>query len=198
MNRDEFYESQIKLFHDGKKPNRAVGIVQMLLFTPDKDIIIQKRSTKKAHNAGLIDKTIGGHITFGNTPNYTALTETLQEMQIPSMILDSEEDFKKTLTLLNEFVSTAALVQFVDSRTAPFEKVFKNELVPIINKYYFYLGVYRGSIKPADKEAAGIMFYDFAELKKEMKETPDLFTHDLRFFLEKYEKQINSFLANLK
>jgi hypothetical protein len=38
----------------------------------------------------------------------------------------------------------------------------------------------------------------FAELKKEMKETPDLFTHDLRFFLEKYEKQINSFLANLK
>lgn len=197
MDREDFYQSQIELFHKGEKPNRAVAIAQILLFTPDKEIIIQKRSKRKKHNAGLIDKTIGGHITFGDTPTFTVLTETLQEMQIPSIVLDTQDDFKKTYRLLKKFVGSSALVQFIDSRVAPFNKVFEKETVPIINKYYFYLGVYSGAIRPADKEAAGIMFSDFDLLKEDMAAEPELFTNDLRFFLDKYERQITEFLNGL-
>ena len=96
MGRDEFYDSQIECAKKGEKPNRAVAIVDVLLFTLDGEVIIQKRSSNKRHNAGLLDKSLGGHITFGDTPDFTVMTETLQELEIAAIVLDSEEDFKKT------------------------------------------------------------------------------------------------------
>ena len=197
MERSEFYASQVTLCEEGKKPNRAVEIVQVLLFTPDKKIILQKRSNDKAHNPGLIDKTIGGHVSFGDTPNYTSLVETLQEMQVPSIVLSSEEDFAKTLRLLKNFLNNSALLQFIDSRTTQFIKIIKQETVPIINKYDFYLGVYGGSIRPADHEASGILYYSFKNLQTELAEAPNLFTQDLRFFLDKYAKKIETFLSHI-
>lgn len=139
MGRDEFYDSQIECAKKGEKPNRAVAIVDVLLFTLDGEVIIQKRSSNKRHNAGLLDKSLGGHITFGDTPDFTVMTETLQELEIAAIVLDSEEDFKKTFRLLRNHLKNTALVQFVESKTMKLEKKF-NELekeVPILQKYYF-------------------------------------------------------------
>lgn len=197
MERQEFYASQKQLFDNKQKPNRAAAIVQILLFTPDQDVILQKRSADKAHNAGLMDKTIGGHITFGDTSTYTATVETLQEMEVPSIVLGSEEDFAKTFRLLKNFLNNTALVQLVESRTANFTKVIGGQHVPIANKYYFYLGVYGGSVRPADREASGILFYNLAMLRQEIATTPDAFTDDLKFFLTKYHTQIESFLKQI-
>jgi len=48
MDRDDFYDEQIKVFKETGKPTRAVEIMDTMLFTPDKEIILQKRShTKK-------------------------------------------------------------------------------------------------------------------------------------------------------
>ncbi len=122
------------------------------------------------------------------------MAETLQELEIPSFITRSEEDFKKTYRLLKEYVSRCAFIQFLDSRTCTFKKIFGNQTVEIANKYYFYLGVYRGAIKPADKEAAGILFYDYEMLYKEMETVPETFTEDIKFFLKKYDTEIQHFL----
>lgn len=197
MERSEFYASQIKLFKEGKKPNRSAAIVQVLLFSPDKDIILQKRSFDKSHNAGLIDKTIGGHITFGNTPNFTVQVETLQEMQVPSIVLSSEEDFGKTYKLLKNFLNNSAIIQLIDSRTTNCPKVIDDKLIPIANTYHFYLGVYGGSIRPADGEAAGVLFYNIKKLQNEMKKMPNTFTEDLKFFLSKYSSEIELFLSKI-
>lgn len=194
MDRAEFYESQVKLAHDGKKPNRAVEIVQIILFTPEGDIILQKRSRQKDHNPGLIDKTIGGHVTFGNSPWYTATAETLQELHVSSFVLPSEEDFQKTYRLLRNFLGHSAIIQFVDCKTTNIPKLFGTELVPIANKYHFYLGVYGGTIKPVEKEASGIILHKFKTLADDMREQPERYTEDLKFFLSKYDKKIKDFL----
>ena len=197
MGREEFYHSQVALFHAGQKPNRAVEIVQILLFTPEGDLILQKRSQKKDHNQGLIDKTIGGHITFGNSPWFTATSETLQELHVPSFVLPSDEDFLKSYRLLHNFLAHSALVQYIDSKTLPLPKLIKTDFVPVLNKYHFYLGIYGGAIKPVEKEASGIILYTFDHLRQELRERPRMYTEDLKFFLEKYQKQITEFLKSL-
>lgn len=198
MKREEFYKEQIAVFKKTGKPSRAIEVIQILLFTSDQEIILQKRSGKKNHNAGLMDKAIGGHIQHKNTPTYTVMVETLQELQIPSFVLDSEDDFDKTLKLLYKYLSGAAMVQLVDSKTEIINKVFKGEKIPIANKYHFFIGAYDGSVKPIDKEASGILFYNYNSFKKEIKAMPDFFTEDLKYFTTKYNKEINNILAKLK
>lgn len=179
------------------KPSRAVAVVIILLFNAHKEAIIQKRSTSKKHNADLLDKSIGGHIRFGDSSHYTVQAETLEELSVPALVLSNDEDFKKSYKLLKQYLDRSALVQFVDSRVVPMKKEIQGETIEIANKYYFYVGIYTGSIKPADREAAGVMYYSLDALEKQMEKYPDQFTYDLQFFLEKYRKNIDAFLKCL-
>ena len=194
MDRDDFYNEQIRIFKETGKPTRAIEVVQLLLFTPEKEIILQKRSKRKNHNPGMMDKSIGGHVTFGDTPNFTILAESIQELEVPAMLLTDEEDFIKTYKLLGDYLNRQCLVQHVDSRIYNSEKFINKKEIQIANKYHFYLGVYAGAIRPADREASGVIFYSLPDLKEEIEENPNLFTKDLKFFLTKYDKQIQQFL----
>jgi len=195
MDRGDFYKEQTEAFFNNQLPKRAVEIVQVLLFTPDKDIILEKRARTKNHNPGLIDKAVGGHITFGNSPTYTVVTETIQELEVPSMVLNDKEDFTKTYKLLRSHLTSLALVQYIDTRIQNLPKIIGGKLMPIMDKYHFYLGVFGGSIRPADKEAAGILFYSYDSFQEEIDKYPALFTDELQFFLKRYNKKITEFLA---
>lgn len=197
MDRDEFYNEQVEVYKKTGKPTRAVAIVQVFLFSPDHDLILQKRSSRKNHNAGLLDKSMGGHIRFGNSPNYTVMVETLEELNVPSIVINDLDEFKKTYKLLSNYVSTSAIVQFIDSHTVNSEKTIGKEKILIGNKYYFYLGVYNGAMKPADREAAGLIFTPYDQLKDEIETAPDFYTADVKFFLNKYQKKIEEFLTVL-
>lgn len=197
MGREEFYEDQIAVFKKTGKPTRAAAIADVLLFDSDKQIILQERSKFKKHNPGMTDKTMGGHITFGDTADYTVMLETLQELNIPSFVLNNEEDFKKTYKLLNKFTQNTCIVQLVDTRTVNLKKIFGKEVVPIANKYYLYLGIYNGAYKPSDKEAAGIKFFNYNTLLDDIKVEPEKYTDDLKFFTTKYSNEIKRFLKNI-
>lgn len=197
MDRDEFYSSQIEVFKKTGKPTRAVEVVQLLLFTPDKQLILQKRSKTKDHNPKMLDKSLGGHIKFGDSAYYTLMLETLQELNVPAFVVPTEDDFKKTYKLLDNYINSSALIQFVDCRTYNSEKIIHGEQVKIGNKYNFYLGVYNGALKPSDREASGMIFVEYNDLLDEIKEAPNLYTEDFKFFLNKYQDKIERFLQNL-
>lgn len=197
MDRDEFYEEQIALAKAGEKPTRSVAVVQVLLFTPDGEIMLQKRSRSKAHNAGMFDKTLGGHIRFGDSSNYTVLAETLQELSVPSFVLDSKDEFEKTYTLLKGHIRDAAFVYFVDSKTYNSKKMFDETERAIANTYYFYLGVFAGSVKPSEREAAGMLYLKKNLLEEKFESQKDHFTEDLSYFLSKYSKKIDEFVQSL-
>ncbi len=197
MDRDEFYDEQIRVFKETGKPTRSTEVVHVILFTKDKEIILQKRSSAKRHNKKLLDKTIGRHVFFGDNPQYTVTLGVLQELKVSSFVLQASEDFKKTYKLLNEHLTHTALIQFLDKRTVNLPKVFDGEKIPIADTCDFYLGLYSGSIYALEKEASGILFYSLPDLKVQMKEHPELFTDDLMFFLERYDEKIDKFLKIL-
>ena len=197
MDRKEFYDEQVKVFKKTGKTSKAIEVVQVLLFTTDKEVILQKRSNTKYHNPSFLDKTMGGHVKFGDSLTYTVMVESLQEVSVPSIVLNTNEDFVKTYKLLDNQLENLAVIEYIDSRTYNSKKMINDEEILIADKYHFYLGVYNGSLKPSDKEASGLIYFKYDEFEKELSKAPGMFTEDLKFFLREYHSEIDKFLDNL-
>jgi isopentenyldiphosphate isomerase len=198
MDRDKFYAEQSKVFRKTGKPTRAIETIMVLIFNLDGELLLQKRSHRKSHNASMIDKTVAGHVTFGDTPLYTVMFESVQELKVPSIVLNTEEEFKKAFKLLRKYMESVALVKYIDKKIMPMERMIKGKKVEIAYKYNFFVGLYNGSVKPVDKEASGVLFYEPKVLEREMKSHPDIFTWDLFYLLKKYNKEIKKILKIIK
>ena len=196
MDRAEFYDEQVKAYKETGKPTRAVDIVNVFLFNELGELFVQKRSMEKNHNPGLLDKSIGGHVNEGDEPDYTVMVETVQELQVPSFVLRTDIDFQKTHGLLEEYLSTVAVVQHIDTEFYPMKKMLGGEEVVISNRTHIYAGVYGGRVKTVDREAKGILQYTLKDLRAEMKKYPDIFTYDLRFYEETYRSQLEQFVKS--
>ena len=197
MDREQFYTEQEKVFVETGKPSKMVEVVHVLLFHQDGSLLIQQRSNKKTQNQNLLDKSAGGHIQYGNTPDYTVMVETVQELQVPSITLKNETDFRKTYLLLQKYLNTVAVVQYVGSFDTTLGRLFGDKRVLIANRIHFFLGVYTGAVKNVDREAKGIIFYAFDDLRKEVAETPERFTEDIQFLLREHADDIRSFSLKL-
>lgn len=53
-----------------------------------------------------------------------------------------------------------------------------------------YIGYYDGAIRFCDGESTGIEVFTLKQLKKRIKDKPDIFTEDIKFMVEKYEKYL--------
>jgi isopentenyldiphosphate isomerase len=197
MERDHFYDEQTDVFKKTGKPSRAVGVFNVLLFTEKKEIILQKRSHKKRHNPSLIDKAVGGHIQYGHTVYYTAMVETVQELQVPSVVLRDNENFEYTYKTLRQSLESCAILKLINTGMYELEKVLNDEKIIIANNVSLFFGIYGGTMKPSDREASGILFYELDVLREEIEKFPDLFTEDLKFYLKKFNREIQSFLKIL-
>ena len=122
----------------------------------------------------------------------------LEELSVPSFVLHSKEEFDDTYKMLNQHVGKAAFMYQLDTRTAPFTKVFNGEDITIANTYYLYLGVFSGGVAPSDREAAGMIYLNLEALDEELEETPGQFTYDVKYFLDKYRKEIAEFIGSIR
>jgi len=194
MDRDKFYKEQLAIYKKTGKNTMAADVVSVLIFNNSDELIIQKRSHKKAHNAGLLDKSIGGHVRFGDSADYTVMVETVQELQTPSIVLKNTDDFKKTRVLLHDYLTTINIIKHSHSRIQTWNRTVDNKVVKMTNKVHAYFGIYDGRIKPVDREAKGILYYSMEELEKEMKEFPETFTNDLHVLIKDLKPEIKDFL----
>lgn len=192
--RAQFYDEQFS----GEGSDLAVHVVDIILFDSNGDLILQKRSHNKAHNPGLLDKSIGGHIVFGDTPDYTVMVESVQELLTPSIVLRDEEDFTKTLKLLRSYTETISIVRHKEVKEWKLQKLYNGALRPINNVVHMYFGVYDGRMRPADRESAGMLYYSFDRLRQEMAEHPEQFTDDLIQMCEHYKDDIVAFQESIK
>jgi len=194
MDRKKFYKEQTAVFKKTGKPSRAVAIVNVFLFNQHGELFVQKRSRTKAHNPGLLDKSIGGHVQYGDTPQYTVMVETVQELQVPSVTLPTEVEFKKTFKVLTPHLNTVSVLQFIDSRIHFLTKIIDKKKVDVANRYFLYFGIYAGATKTVDRESKGVLLYDLDDLFSELTNYPNLFTEDIKFYSEKYKKEMMRFI----
>lgn len=195
MDRDAFYKEQVESFKKTGKPSRANDIVDIFIFSLNGEMLVQKRSYDKAFNPALLDKSIGGHIRYGDGVNYTVMVETVQELQTPSIVLKDDKDFLKTHELLKDYLTTIAIIKHVDSKLYTMKKIFNDEVIEIANKANIFFGIYGGNIRPADREAQGVLFYTLEELETEMEKFPKTFTDDMHVLMRDLGDDMEKFLA---
>jgi len=161
--------------------------VRLILMTSNGRVILQRRSKWKGDNAGLWDKTIGGHVTSGDDYELTMLKECAEELGIPSTVVIPEL-FKKTvavtdLHILAVLTPILTLDNYQSTRT---DKDKGKWTEP--NMTQFYIGYYDGPIKFIDSESCGIQVFTPEELAEELKKYPENFTEDIHYILKKFKK----------
>jgi isopentenyldiphosphate isomerase len=102
-----------------------------LLLNEHGELIIQKRAKTKNHNPNLLDKSIGGHVQYGDSPNLTAMIETIQELQTPSIVLENRADFERTLDVLRAYTATTAVMQYIETIDFISSKYIQNKLISL-------------------------------------------------------------------
>ncbi len=184
--RDKFYNEIKNEYRKKGKITRMVKSIRLLLMNSNGRIYVQKRSKFKEGNAGLYDKTIGGHTKAGYTWYMTVVHECHQELGFPAVVLPEDEFLTAIgatdLGIIGLFRRVDFIRNFVSVRKSK-DGDFKQ---PYITS--FYIGYYDGSIRFCDGESTGIEVFTLDELEKRIKEEPGQFTEDLKFMIKKYRK----------
>ena len=185
--REKFYSEIKSEFEEKGKVSRKVKSIRLILMNSSGRIYLQKRSKIKSENAGLYDKTVGGHVSAGDSFDMTVVRECAEELGFPATVL-SPEEFEKSIKVTNlDIIGVFQKIDYLPNFIS--QRIIKNNsqiLQPYMTSIYF--GYYDGSIRFVDGESSGIEVFSLNELKKEIEEHPNKFTEDIKFIVKKYEK----------
>ena len=184
-----FYTEIRKEFAEKGKISRKIKSIRLLLMNSTGRTYLQKRSNNKNENPGIYDKTVGGHVSEGDTFGLTVIKECAEELGFPATILPQNE-FLKAIKVTNlEIIGIFQKVDYIETFLS--ERIAQNGtkfIQPFINESY--IGYYNGAIRFVDGESSGIEVFSLSELKKEIKDNPQKFTEDVKFMVKKYERYL--------
>ncbi|PIN81401.1 hypothetical protein COV13_01115 [Candidatus Woesearchaeota archaeon CG10_big_fil_rev_8_21_14_0_10_32_9] len=184
--RKRFYSEIKKEFKESGKIFKKVKAIRLILMNSSGRIYLQKRSKIKTENAGKYDKTVGGHVSAGDSFNMTVIRECAEELGFPATVLEPEE-FEKAIKVTN--LDVIGIFKKIEYLPNFMSKRLSNDNSEFIQPYMtsIYFGYYNGPIRFVDGESSGIEVFSLEELKKDINEYPDKFTDDLKFMVKKYE-----------
>jgi 8-oxo-dGTP pyrophosphatase MutT (NUDIX family) len=187
--RSKFYSEIKDEFKKNKKISKKVKTIRLLLMNSDGRIYLQKRSKIKDENAGLYDKTVGGHVNENDSFDLTAIRECAEELGFPIAIVSGKE-FEKAANITDTqiigiFKQIEILNDFISKRIDKTGSVFKQPFITAM-----YIGYFDGAIRFVDGESSGIEVFSIDELKEEIKSHPQNFTEDIKYMIKRYEKYI--------
>lgn len=186
QDRKQFYNEIKEEFERTGKITRQVKTIRLFLMNSQGRIYLQKRSKLKGENPGLIDKTVGGHVTKDDSFDMTCIRECAEELGFPASILP-EEAFNKAIRVTD--LNIVGIVKRVDHisnfQSVRITKEGNRFVQPHLCR--FYIGYYDGPIKFVDGESSGVEAFSLEELKEEIKNNPERFTEDIKFMIKKYE-----------
>jgi len=192
-NKFKFYKSLRKEYEKKGKVSKKVHTVRLFLLNKDGRIYLSRRSRLKKENSLLFDKTVGAHVRKNESPSYTVLRESEEELGFPAVVLDDEE-FKSSVreTGLTDFGALKNIETIKD-----FHSVYKyrngtKSVFPQITT--IFMGVYDGPIKFEDSETDIIELFELDELIKELKEKPEKYTEDLNILIPRYKKELKEII----
>lgn len=189
--RNKFYSEIKREFRETGKIWRKVKSIRLLLMNSSGRIYLQKRSKIKTDNAGKYDKTVGWHVSAGDSYDLTAIRECAEELWFPATILTPEE-FENAIRTTN--LDIIGIFKHIDYIPDFLSKRISNDNSEFIQPFMcsMYLGYYNGPIKFVDGESSGIEVCSLEEIKEEIAKNPEKFTEDVLFMIKKYENLLVS------
>ena len=188
MDKKKLHEKMRQEYQKKGKVSVRHTHTRLILLNSKGRIILQRRSKWKGDNAGMWDKTIGGHVTKGDSFDLTMLKECAEELGIPATIVDKSEFENSVTTTDLHVLGILKKLSYLDCDSHRKQKDGKIWVEP--SMVQFYIGYYDGAVRFIDKESCGIQVFSLDELKEELKDSPDDFTEDVRYIIDKFESHI--------
>lgn len=199
MERDDFYREQIEVFKKTWKPSKAVEIIQLFLFKPNWDIILQKRADNKSHNPWLIDKSVWGHVDIGiaTHPNTIISLETAQELWANITMVDDIFQFVQAYKSFRNVGDAIWIGHLLDTKIHKLQKKIDWESITIASKAHIALWVYWWGMTNKDGEVQAFEFMNFDQLISNIKKDKknNKYTRELGYYLKTYENDIKNLLS---
>ncbi len=185
--RTKFYADIKREYSTNGKISKKVNSVRLILMNSQGRIYLQKRSNIKNENPGLYDKTVGGHVSFGESWNMAIVRECAEELGIPASIL-TDKEFKQIvktadLKVVGIFKNISVINDFESVRV---NKDGSKFVQPYISA--FYVGYYDGAIRFVDGESSGVEVFSLKELTDQIKQQPEKFNEDIKYMVNKFRK----------
>jgi 8-oxo-dGTP pyrophosphatase MutT (NUDIX family) len=180
----EQQEESIRL----SKPTFSVAAVFGLYKNSNNQLYVQLRGDKD-ENPFLLDKTIGGHIVAGQTPDQSIIKETQEELGALVQIV-SPEDYSSALKKYD--TQKTAIIRKLDY-IPNLESSRKNRDGSSWLKIWnitLYGGTYNGPVKFVDGEAEGMHLLPIDDVLSMIRDNPEKFTYDLGYLIMKYKDNI--------
>jgi isopentenyldiphosphate isomerase len=186
--RKSFYNEIEKEFENNGIINKKVKTVRLILLNSKGRVYLQKRSKFKKHNAGLFDKTIGGHVGMAQDFNLAIIKECSEELGFPLTVVP-KKDFKQAIKNIDlRTIGIAKQIEieqnFISTRINH-KKIIQQ---PLINA--FYIGYYDGPLQFFDGESSGVEVFSLEELEDELKKHPKKYTLDVKYIIKKHKNLI--------
>jgi isopentenyldiphosphate isomerase len=184
--RKKFYSDTFTEYTKTGKISKKVKTIRLILMNSSGRIYLQKRSKTKSDNAGLYDKTVGGHVSARESFTMTVIRECAEELGFPATVLEPEE-FSRALKVTRlDIIGLFRKIDYLPDFMSKRIKTHASEYIqPFMTSIYY--GYYDGPIRFIDGESSGIEVFSLEELKEDIQNNPHKFTEDIKFMIEKYE-----------
>ncbi len=163
----------------------AVACVNLMLINPKGELYIVQRANK-AENPFLFDKTVGGHVSSGESFDSTIIRETQEELGI-KLELCSPLSYPYRLQEVDlQQQAIAKLVDFQLWRPSIRQVAGGNSWIKRV-QLAAYIGHYDGEVQFQDGEALSLQLMSKAKLWKALELNPEKYTSDLQWWVKNYQ-----------
>lgn len=187
--RKDYYDNDFTTYQ-GHYP----ALIDVFLFNKSGEILLQRRGLNKRANPGKLHTSIGGHINWGEKPEFSLVHECMEELGAPTFLF-AEDNYDQAIKKLEPYTHKAALVKEIKEFFRNYSKSDIENQRYIKDRIWLYFGRYDGVTEPPDEEVAGYEWFNLNNLSKEMEEKPDQFTAGIKIYFNEFNDEMRGFVS---
>ncbi len=186
--RTEYYRNDFTRYHA-----HYPALIDVLLFNQYGDLLLQKRGRTKRIHGGKLHTSIGGHVAWGEQPDFCVIHECLEELGAPALVF-SKERYPAAVHALADYTHRTALVCEIETFFRDYREDIIEDRRDIKDRTWLYFGLYDGPIEIPDRSSAGYEWIDLDTLQHEFIAHPEQFTPTLKLFVKDFGEQMKEFI----
>lgn len=147
--RTKYYDHDFTTYKD-----HYPALIDVFLFNKFGDVLLQRRGRNKRNNPYRLHTTVGGHINWGEKPEFSLVRECMEELGAPVLVF-SQGVYSEALKKLKDYTHKAALVYEIKEFFRNYSDSQVKDRRGIKDRIWLYFGRYDGPIEIPDRESAG-------------------------------------------
>lgn len=186
--RKEYYDNDFTKYKE-----HYPALIDVFLFNKSGEILLQRRGRNKRVNPGKFHTSVGGHINWGEKPEFALVHECMDELGAPVFSFP-HDTYDEAIKKLDSYTHKVALAKEIREFFRDYSKSDVKDQRSIKDRIWLYFGRYDGPTEVPDGEVAGYNWFNFDNIENELNNNPDQFTNGLKIYFSDFKDEMRSFV----